>query len=106
MKEEYDLENMYRHQTDDVVQETGDYTCEEGITKKLYEGDKFPSCPQTEIATFWKHAEGHVHKTGEVVPESGTYIDTNGHEMPLVKGDVFLTSPKTGEEIEWRHAEK
>jgi len=100
------MQNMYEHQTDDVVKETGDYTCEEGITKKLYKEDKFPSCPQTEMATSWKHGEGHTHKTGEIVPESGKYIDTNGHEMPLVKGDVFLTSPKTGEEIEWRHAEE
>lgn len=100
------MENKYEHQTDDVVQETGDYTCEEGITKTLNEGDKFPSCPKTGMATYWKHAEGHTHKTGEVVPESGKYMDSDGHEVPYVKGDVFLTSPRTSEEIEWRHAEK
>lgn len=100
------MENKYEHQTDDVVRETGDYTCEEGITKTLYEGDNFPTCPGTGVATSWKHAEGHTHKTGEVVPESGTYMDSDGHEVPYVKGDVFLTSPRTSEEIEWRHAEK
>lgn len=100
------MEHKHEHQTGDIVQETGDYSCEEGITKKLYAGETFPFCPQTKLATTWKRAEGPVYKTGDMVPENGTYVDTNGHEIPLVKGDVFLTSPKTGEEIEWRHAMK
>ena len=97
---------QYEHSTDDVVKETGEYTCEAGITKKLYKGDKFPSCPETEIITYWKHAESHHHNSGEEVSETGTYVDEDGDELQLEAGVMFPNCPKTGTPTTWRHAGK
>lgn len=93
----------YKHLTDDVVKETGEYTCEAGITKKLYKDDKFPSCPESEVATYWKHAEGHHHNSGEKVPESGNYMDKDGDVMELEAGALFPNCPKAGTPTTWKH---
>lgn len=105
MKEVFKMGNQqYEHATDEVVEESGAYTCEAGITKRLNKGDKFPSCPESEVATYWKHAEGHHHNSGEPVTESGTYIDEDGDEMELEEGATFPNCPKAGTPTQWRHA--
>jgi hypothetical protein len=95
---------QYEHSTDEVVQETGTYTCEAGITKTLYKGDKFPSCPESETITSWKHAESHHHISGEEVNESGKYIDEDGDEIELEAGTNFPNCPKSGNPTKWNHA--
>lgn len=94
----------YEHSTDDVVKETGKYTCEAGVTRKLYKGDKFPSCPNTEVVTFWKHSEEHEHETGETVSEPGQYVDEDGDLMTLDVGTIFPNCPKSGNPTTWKHA--
>ncbi|WP_391119681.1 hypothetical protein [Psychrobacillus sp. L3] len=94
---------QYEHSTDDVVKETGEYTCEAGITKILFEGDKFPSCPESEVATYWRHSEGHHHNSGEKVPESGKYKDKDGDLKELEAGALFPNCPKSGNPTTWKH---
>ena len=96
---------QFVHSTDDVVTETGEYTCEAGTTRKLYKGDKFPSCPETEIITYWKHVESHHHHSGDEVMETGRYIDEDGDELHLEAGSIFPSCPKHGTPTKWQHAE-
>ena len=100
MNEHY---NSYAYTTDDVVAETGEYICDSGHKRKLYEGDKFPSCPDTEVITFWRHVEGHFHETGEEVKESGRYVDEDGDEKTLEAGETFPNCPKFGSPTKWTH---
>lgn len=105
MKEEFNMDSQqYEHATDEVVEETGAYTCEAGITKRLNKGDKFPSCPESEVVTYWKHAEGHHHNSGEPVTEAGRYIDEDGDELDLAEGSTFPNCPKADTPTQWRHA--
>ncbi|ALC86671.1 MULTISPECIES: hypothetical protein [Bacillaceae] len=96
--------HLYEHSTDDIVKETGEYTCEAGITKTLYKGDKFPSCPESEISTYWKHSESHYHNSGDKVTESGKYVDEDGDELELEAGATFPNCPKAGTPTKWKHA--
>jgi len=98
--------NSYEYTTDDVVSETGEYVCDSGHKRKLHKGDKFPSCPDTEIITYWRHVDGHYHETGEDVMESGRYVDEDGDEKMLEAGEKFPSCPKFGSPTKWTHAGK
>lgn len=94
----------YEYTTDDIVEETGDYICESGVTRTLEEGSKFPSCPDTEVVTYWKRANSHSHASGQEVLESGRYVDEDGDEAFLEAGAIFPNCPKSGVPTTWSHA--
>ena len=94
----------YEYTTDEIVEETGDYICESGVTRTLEEGSKFPSCPDTEVVTYWKRANSHSHASGQEVLESGRYVDEDGDEAFLEAGAIFPNCPKSGVPTTWSHA--
>lgn len=94
----------YEYTTDDIVEETGDYICESGVTRTLEEGSKFPSCPDTEVVTYWKRSNSHSHASGQEVLESGRYVDEDGDEAFLEAGAIFPNCPKSGVPTTWSHA--
>ncbi|MBD7944099.1 hypothetical protein H9650_08205 [Psychrobacillus sp. Sa2BUA9] len=94
----------YEYTTDEIVEETGDYICESGVTRTLEEGSKFPSCPDTEVVTYWKRANSHSHASGQEVLESGRYVDEDGDEALLEAGAIFPNCPKSGVPTTWSHA--
>lgn len=94
----------YEYTTDDIVEETRDYICESGVTRTLEEGSKFPSCPDTEVVTYWKRSNSHSHASGQEVLESGRYVDEDGDEAFLEAGAIFPNCPKSGVPTTWSHA--
>mgnify|MGYP003461452789 CR=1 FL=1 len=98
------MSKVYEYTTDDVVEETGNYTCESGTTRTLEKGSKFPSCPDTEVVTYWKRSESHTHSSGQEVLTSGRYVDEDGDEAFLEAGSTFPNCPKAGTPTTWSHA--
>ncbi|WP_168118955.1 hypothetical protein [Paenibacillus sp. HB172176] len=90
------------HNTNETVEETGNYICAAGESRTLQSGQPFPECPRTYEPTTWRHAE-HLHPTGDKVTEAGQYVDEDGQEMSFGIGQVFPDCPKTGQDTLWKH---